>query len=280
MMKAKLGDYNTLTITRFTESGAYLDGGDGLEILMPKQYTTRQMRPGQQVEVFVYLDQQNRPVATGEKPLARVGEFAFLEVSWLNEYGAFLNWGLMKDLFVPFSEQRVKMIQGRSYVVYIYVDERSGRITASSRIGRFLKRGKPDLCEKQEVNILICRRTALGYKAIILDTKSEGLLYQDEVFRNLSIGDRLAAYVHRIREDGKVDLALQLGGRAHVEDFAVTLLNSLKNKPNHFVPLTDNSAPEDIYDYYGVSKKTFKRAVGALYKERLVALEAEGIRLI
>lgn len=279
-MKTKLGDYNTLTIIRFTESGAYLDGGDGLQILMPKQYTTSAMHPGTEVKVFVYLDQQNRPVATTETPLCKVGDFACLEVSWLNEYGAFLNWGLLKDLFVPFSQQRVKMVKGHSYVVYVYIDERSGRITASSRLGQFLSHDKPDLKEKQEVSILVHRRTELGYKAIILDTKTEGLLYKDEVFRNLNIGDRLTAYVHRIRPDDKVDLSLQLGGRAHVEDFAVTLLHSLQDKPNHFVPLTDSSAPEEIYDYYGVSKKTFKRAVGALYKERLIALEDDGIRLL
>lgn len=279
-MKTKLGDYNTLTIIRFTESGAYLDGGDGLQILMPKQYTTSDMHPGTEVKVFVYLDQQNRPVATTETPLCKVGDFACLEVSWLNEYGAFLNWGLLKDLFVPFSQQRVKMVKGHSYVVYVYIDERSGRITASSRLGQFLSHDKPDLKEKQEVSILVHRRTELGYKAIILDTKTEGLLYKDEVFRNLNIGDRLTAYVHRIRPDDKVDLSLQLGGRAHVEDFAVTLLHSLQDKPNHFVPLTDSSAPEEIYDYYGVSKKTFKRAVGALYKERLIALEDDGIRLL
>lgn len=279
-MKTKLGDYNTLTITRFTESGAYLDGGDGLQILMPKQYTTSAMHPGTEVKVFVYLDQQNRPVATTETPLCKVGDFAYLEVSWLNEYGAFLNWGLLKDLFVPFSQQRVKMVKGHSYVVYVYIDERSGRITASSRIGQFLSHDKPELKEKQEVSILVHRRTELGYKAIILDTKTEGLLYKDEVFRNLNIGDRLMAYVHRIRPDDKVDLSLQLGGRAHVEDFAVTLLHSLRDKPNHFVPLTDSSAPDEIYDYYGVSKKTFKRAVGALYKERLIVLEDEGIRLL
>lgn len=279
-MKTKLGDYNTLTITRFTESGAYLDGGDGLQILMPKQYTTSAMHPGTEVKVFVYLDQQNRPVATTETPLCKVGDFACLEVSWLNEYGAFLNWGLLKDLFVPFSQQRVKMVKGHSYVVYVYIDERSGRITASSRIGQFLSHDKPELKEKQEVSILVHRRTELGYKAIILNTKTEGLLYKDEVFRNLNIGDRLMAYVHRIRPDDKVDLSLQLGGRAHVEDFAVTLLHSLGDKPNHFVPLTDSSAPDEIYDYYGVSKKTFKRAVGALYKERLITLEAGGIRLL
>lgn len=279
-MKTKLGDYNTLTITRFTESGAYLDGGDGLQILMPKQYTTSAMHPGTEVKVFVYLDQQNRPVATTETPLCKVGDFAYLEVSWLNEYGAFLNWGLLKDLFVPFSQQRVKMVKGHSYVVYVYIDERSGRITASSRIGQFLSHDKPELKEKQEVSILVHRRTELGYKAIILDTKTEGLLYKDEVFRNLNIGDHLMAYVHRIRPDDKVDLSLQLGGRAHVEDFAVTLLHSLRDKPNHFVPLTDSSAPDEIYDYYGVSKKTFKRAVGALYKERLIVLEDEGIRLL
>lgn len=279
-MDIKLGDYNTLSITRFTESGAYLDAGDGLEILMPRRYTTEQMHAGDEVRVFVYLDQENRPVATTETPLAKVGEFACLEVAWLNKYGAFLSWGLMKDLFVPFSEQRNKMEQGGHYVVYIYIDEPSGRIVGTSKLTRYITQDTGVLKMHDEVEIIVYRRTQLGYKAIILGPNCEGLIYHNEIFRPLAYGDRLKAYVKKVREDGRVDLALQAEGRKHTEDFAVTLLRSLQEKPNHFIALNDNSDPEDIYNYFGVSKKTFKRAVGALYKERIIELTDDGVRLL
>lgn len=277
-MQVKLGDYNTLTITRFTESGAYLDGG-GLEILMPKRYTTPQMHPGDEVRVFVYLDQENRPVATTETPLAKVGEFACLTVAWHNKYGAFLDWGLMKDLFVPFGEQQVKMEQGRSYIIYIYVDELSGRIVGTAKLARHITAATAALNPGDEVDVLIYKRTRIGYKAIILGPNCEGLLYHNEVFRPLNYGDKLKAYVKKVRPDGLVDLALQTSGRQHTEDFAVVLLRALQDKPNHFIPLNDDSAPEDIYNYFGVSKKTFKRAVGSLYKERIINLTPDGIKL-
>lgn len=276
----KLGDYNTMTITRFVESGAYLDAGEGLEILMPKRYTTAEMHPGDEVKVFVYLDQANKPVATLETPLAKVGDFACLRVSWLNEYGAFLDWGLLKDLFVPFSEQRTKMLQGEDYIVYIYVDEVTGRIAGTSRISTHITDDSSSLSPRQEVEVLVYKRTSLGYKAIILGPNCEGLIYHNELFRTLSYGDKLKAYVKNIRPDGKVDLILQESGRQHVEDFSVTLLNSLQQKANHFIALNDKSDPEDIYDYFGVSKKTFKRAVGALYKERLIEISDDGIKLL
>lgn len=276
----KLGDYNKMTIVRFVESGAYLDAGEGLEILMPRRYTTPEMHPGDEVEVFVYLDQANKPVATLETPVAKVGEFACLTVSWLNEYGAFLDWGLMKDLFVPFSEQRVAMKRGERYIVYIYVDELTGRIVGTSRIARHITEDSRTLKVHDEVDVLVYKRTELGYKAIILGPNCEGLLYRNELFRPLGYGDKLRAFVKGVRPDGKVDLVLQEGGRRHVEDFSVTLLKTLRDRANHFVALNDKSEPDEIYDMFGVSKKTFKRAVGALYKERLIELTDDGIRLL
>jgi predicted RNA-binding protein (virulence factor B family) len=278
-MNVKLGDYNTLTITRFTDSGAYLDG-DGLEILMPRRYTTPDMHPGDEVRVFVYLDQENRPVATTEKPLAKVGQFACLTVAWHNKYGAFLDWGLMKDLFVPYSEQRTKMQQGEKYIVYIYIDEQSGRIVGTAKLGRHISEDCSTLQPHDEVEVLVYKQTEIGYKAIILGPNCEGLLYHNEVFQPLSYGDKLKAYVKKVRPDGRVDLVLQTSGRQHTEDFAVTLLRSLQEKPNHFIALNDNSDPEDIYDYFGVSKKTFKRAVGALYKEHIITITDDGLRLL
>lgn len=276
----KLGDYNKMTIVRFVESGAYLDAGEGLEILMPRRYTTPEMHPGDEVEVFVYLDQANKPVATLETPVAKVGEFACLTVSWLNEYGAFLDWGLMKDLFVPFSEQRVAMKRGERYIVYIYVDELTGRIVGTSRIARHITEDSRTLKVHDEVDVLVYKRTELGYKAIILGPNCEGLLYRNELFRPLGYGDKLRAFVKGVRPDGKVDLVLQEGGRRHVEDFSVTLLKTLRDRANHFVALNDKSEPDEIYDMFSVSKKTFKRAVGALYKERLIELTDDGIRLL
>lgn len=276
----KLGDYNKMTIVRFVESGAYLDAGEGLEILMPRRYTTPEMHPGDEVEVFVYLDQANKPVATLETPVAKVGEFACLTVSWLNEYGAFLDWGLMKDLFVPFSEQRVAMKRGERYIVYIYVDELTGRIVGTSRIARHITEDSRVLKTHDEVEVLVYKRTELGYKAIILGPNCEGLLYRNELFRPLGYGDKLRAFVKGVRPDGKVDLVLQEGGWRHIEDFSVTLLKTLRDRANHFVALNDKSEPDEIYDMFGVSKKTFKRAVGALYKERLIELTDDGIRLL
>lgn len=276
----KLGDYNRLTINRFVESGAYLDGGEGFEILMPRRYTSPEMHPGDEVEVFVYLDQANKPVATTEKPLAKVGEFACLRVNWLNEYGAFLDWGLLKDLFVPFREQGVKMQVGKRYVVYVYVDELTGRIVGSARISRHLKNRPGLLKPRQEVEALVFKHTDLGYKAVVLGCGCEGMIYDNELFRPLSVGDKVKAFVKNVRPDGKIDLVLQEGGRRHVEDFSVVLLKALKESPNHFTSLNDGSDPQDIYEAFGVSKKTFKRAVGALYRERLIEITDNGIRLL
>lgn len=276
----KLGDYNKLTITRFVESGAYLDGGNGFEILMPRRYTKPEMHPGDEVEVFVYLDQANKPVATTEVPLAKVGEFACLNVNWLNQHGAFLDWGLLKDLFVPFSEQRGKMEIGRRYVVYIYIDELTGRIAGTSRLARHITNDSSSLKPHQEVDVLVYKHTDLGYKVIVLGPNCEGMIYSNELFQTIGYGDRLKAFVKHVRPDGKVDLVLQEGGRQHVEDFSVVLLRSLQERANHFVALNDKSDPQDIYDVFGVSKKTYKRAVGALYKERLIEITDDGIRLV
>ena len=276
----KLGDYNKLTITRFVESGAYLDGGNGFEILMPRRYTKPEMHPGDEVEVFVYLDQANKPVATTEVPLAKVGEFACLTVNWLNQHGAFLDWGLLKDLFVPFSEQRGKMEIGRRYVVYIYIDELTGRIAGTSRLARHITNDSSSLKPHQEVDVLVYKHTDLGYKVIVLGPNCEGMIYSNELFQTIGYGDRLKAFVKHVRPDGKVDLVLQEGGRQHVEDFSVVLLRSLQERANHFVALNDKSDPQDIYDVFGVSKKTYKRAVGALYKERLIEITDDGIRLV
>lgn len=273
----KLGDYNTLRITRFTDHGAYLDGGDLGEILMPKAYVKREMRPGTEVNVFVYLDQSERLVGTLETPLARVGDFAFLQVAWVNEYGAFLDWGLMKDLFVPFREQKMPMQQGRSYLVYIYIDEETQRIVATAKVERHLQPARTsDYHRGQEVEIMVQQKTPLGFK-VIADNRCAGLIYDNQIFEaEPHAGDVLSATVVNVRPDGKLDLSLQRIGKGRFRDFADQLLDELR-EAGGFLPFTDHSDPDDIQERFGVSKKTFKRAVGTLYKNRKIVITEGGI---
>ena len=276
-MNVVLGKYNQLEVVKEVDFGVYLDGGDDGEILLPSRYVPEGCKPGDVLNVFIYLDNEERLIATTLQPKVQVGEFACLEVAWINEYGAFLDWGLMKDLFVPFREQKMKMQKGRSYVIHAHVDEESYRIMASAKVERYLSKEKPDYQPGQEVEIMIWQRTDLGYKAIV-ENQFSGLIYQGEIFQVLEPGMKLTAYIRQVREDGKIDLTLQKDGQKKVEDFSEVLLQFIKDQGGH-TSLNDKSAAEDIYDTFGVSKKTFKKAVGDLYKKRLIVLEEGGIRL-
>jgi predicted RNA-binding protein (virulence factor B family) len=276
-MNVILGKYNQLEVVKEVDFGVYLDGGDDGEILLPSRYVPEGCKPGDVLNVFIYLDNEERLIATTLQPKVQVGEFACLEVAWINEYGAFLDWGLMKDLFVPFREQKMKMQKGRSYVVHAHVDEESYRIMASAKVERYLSKEKPDYQPGQEVEIMIWQRTDLGYKAIV-ENQYSGLIYQGEIFKSLEPGMKLTAYIRQVREDGKIDLTLQKDGQKKVEDFSEVLLQFIKDQGGHTL-LNDKSAAEDIYEAFGVSKKTFKKAVGDLYKKRLIVLEEGGIRL-
>ena len=276
-MNVVLGKYNQLEVVKEVDFGIYLDGGDDGEILLPSRYVPEGCKPGDVLNVFIYLDNEERLIATTLQPKVQVGEFACLEVAWINEYGAFLDWGLMKDLFVPFREQKMKMQKGRSYVIHAHVDEESYRIMASAKVERYLSKEKPDYQPGQEVEIMIWQRTDLGYKAIV-ENQYSGLIYQGEIFQALEPGMKLTAYIRQVREDGKIDLTLQKDGQKKVEDFSEVLLQFIKDQGGH-TSLNDKSAAEDIYDTFGVSKKTFKKAVGDLYKKRLIVLEEGGIRL-
>lgn len=276
-MNVILGKYNQLEVVKEVDFGVYLDGGDDGEILLPSRYVPEGCKPGDVLNVFIYLDNEERLIATTLQPKVQVGEFACLEVAWINEYGAFLDWGLMKDLFVPFREQKMKMQKGRSYVVHAHVDEESYRIMASAKVERYLSKEKPDYQLGQEVEIMIWQRTDLGYKAIV-ENQYSGLIYQGEIFKSLEPGMKLTAYIRQVREDGKIDLTLQKDGQKKVEDFSEVLLQFIKDQGGHTL-LNDKSAAEDIYEAFGVSKKTFKKAVGDLYKKRLIVLEEGGIRL-
>lgn len=277
-MNVKLGKYNQLEVVKEVDFGVYLDGGDAGEILLPARYVPEGCQPGDVLNVFLYLDNEERLIATTLQPLVQVDEFAFLEVAWVNEFGAFLDWGLMKDLFVPFREQKMKMQKGRKYIVHAHVDEESYRIMASAKVEHYLSKEMPDYQPGQEVDVLIWQKTDLGFKAIV-ENRFGGLLYDSEIFQHLETGMRLSVYIKQVREDGKIDLALQKPGAKKVDDFSEVLLQHIKEHGG-FTPLNDKSAAEEIYETFGVSKKTFKKAVGDLYKKRLVMLEEGGIRLV
>ena len=278
----KLGDYNLLKIVKSVDFGLYLDGDEAGEILLPQRYVTPQMRVGDEIQVFIYLDQDERPVATTETPLAKVGDFACLEVAWTNEYGAFLRWGLMKDLFCPFREQKMRMERGKSYIVYVKVDEDSYRLMATAKVDKYLSlppfHGEGSLKHGTAVDVLIWQKTDLGFKCIV-DNRYQGQLYDDQVFQQLHTGDRLTAYIDHVREDGKIDLTLQPTGRRHTLDFAEVLLRYLYEHDGR-CELGDKSPAEAIYARFQVSKKAYKKAIGDLYKRRLIQITDKGIALV
>ena len=276
-MNIELGKFNQLEVVKEVDFGVYLDGGEEGEILLPTRYVSEGCQVGDMLNVFLYLDIDERLIATTLTPLVQVGQFACLEVAWVNQFGAFLNWGLMKDLFVPFSEQKMKMQVGRKYVIHAHLDDESYRIVASAKVERYLSKDIPDYAPGTEVDILIWQKTDLGFKAII-DNKHSGLLYENEIFCTLETGMQMRAFVKQVREDGKVDLILQKPGFEKIDDFSKTLLDYIKEHGGR-IHLNDKSPAEDIYDTFGVSKKTFKKGVGDLYKKRLISLQENGITL-
>ena len=276
-MNIELGKFNQLEVVKEVDFGLYLDGGEEGEILLPTRYVPEGCQVGDMLNVFLYLDIDERLIATTLTPLVQVGQFACLEVAWVNQFGAFLNWGLMKDLFVPFSEQKMKMQVGRKYVIHAHLDDESYRIVASAKVERYLSKDIPDYAPGTEVDILIWQKTDLGFKAII-DNKHSGLLYENEIFCTLETGMQMRAFVKQVREDGKVDLILQKPGFEKIDDFSKTLLDYIKEHGGR-IHLNDKSPAEDIYDTFGVSKKTFKKGVGDLYRKRLISLQENGITL-
>ena len=276
-MSIELGKFNQLEVVKEVDFGMYLDGGNEGEILLPTRYVPEDCQIGDMLNVFLYLDNEERLIATTLTPLVQVGEFACLEVAWVNQFGAFLNWGLMKDLFVPFGEQKMKMQVGKKYIVHVHLDEESYRIVASAKVDRYLSKDTPDYIPGEEVNILIWQKTDLGFKAII-DNKYGGLLYDNQIFQDLYTGMTLKAYVKQVREDGKIDLILQKPGVEKFDDFSRTLLEYIKEQGGK-IRLTDKSPAEDIYAALGVSKKIFKKGVGDLYKKRLIVLQEDCIAL-
>lgn len=274
-MAIELGKFNALEIVKQVDFGLYLDGGEEGEILLPNRYVPDVWEIGDYLNVFLYLDNEERLIATTLTPLVQVGQFAYLEVAWVNQYGAFLNWGLMKDLFVPFSEQKMKMQVGNRYIIHAHLDDESFRIVASAKVERYLSKEMPEYEVGDEVDVLIWQKTELGFKAIV-DHKYSGLIYENEVFSSLHTGVKVKAYIKQVREDGKIDLILQKPGFEKVEDFSKQLLDYIEEHGGK-ISITDKSPAEEIYDVFGVSKKTFKKAVGDLYKKRLIVLKENQI---
>ncbi len=277
MEKIRLGDYNTMVVVKKVDFGLYLDGGKAGEILLPSRYIPEGVEIGDELEVFIYLDQDERIIATTEKPLAKVGDFAYLEVKWVNEYGAFLGWGLMKDLFCPFREQKKKMEIGESYIVYVHIDEDSYRIVASAKVDRYLNKDHCPLNSGDEVDLLVWQKTELGFK-VIINNEYPGLVYEDQVFSLIHTGDRMKGYIQTVRNDGKIDVSLQKTGRQQTLDFSDTLLNYIRAHEG-FCPFNDKSDAGDIYREFNVSKKVFKKAVGDIYKRRLITIASDGLHM-
>lgn len=273
----EIGKYNTLTVVKIVDFGVYLDGGERGEILMPKEYVPANCFPDDEVRVFVYFDSEDRIVATTEVPYVKVGEFAFLKVVAVSHVGAFLDWGLRKDLLVPFREQRDPMVEGKSYLVYAYADKASDRIVASTKVDKYLDQVFPEYEVNEEVDILIARKTDLGY-AVIINNMHWGLIYDNEVFQIIKIGQKMKGYIKAIREDEKIDVSLQAPGYAKIEGLAGVILEKIKDYDG-ILDLSDKSDPEEIYRVFGCSKKNYKKALGTLFKQGLIEINDTEVRL-
>lgn len=274
----QLGRFNSLRVVKTVDFGVYLDGDEWGEILLPTRYLPEKCEPESYVDVFLYFDSEDRIIATTIKPLAQVDEFAFLKVVSVNSIGAFMDWGLMKDLLVPFREQQQSMEEGNSYVVHIYFDKDSRRIAASAKLDKFLDNVPPEYETGEEVDLLIANQTDIGYNAIINNTHW-GMIYKNEIFQPLAKGMQIKGFIKKVREDEKIDLSLQKPGYERIDPISTSILEELKRNKG-FLNITDKTAPEVIYKKLSISKKAFKMAIGALYKAKLIRLTEEGIYLL
>ncbi|MBU2554443.1 MAG: GntR family transcriptional regulator [Bacteroidetes bacterium] len=272
-----IGKWNTLKALRSTDHGFYLIDEEQNEVLLPNKYIPEGFAEGTEIDVFLYRDSEDRLVATTETPLAELHEFAVLEVTEVNKIGAFADWGLEKELLIPFSEQKMRLYPGKKCVLYVKLDEKTQRLLGTTRIERYLEREDVELEQGQEVDLLICEPTEIGMQ-VIINNKYIGLLYDNELFQAVIPGEHVTGYVKHVRPDKKVDVMLQKPGYEHVEPAAEKVLQALKMN-NGFLALTDKSDPVVILARLEMSKKTFKKAIGALYKQQLVRLEEDGIYL-
>lgn len=274
----KIGKTNSLKIARETKIGLYLEDSNGLEVLLPNRFVPEDVKPGDNIDVFIYRDNEDRPIATTQTPLAELEQFAVMQVKSTTAVGAFLEWGIMKDLFVPFNQQIHPMQEGDIYVVYVYLDELTQRLAATTRIEQFLQPAETDIEKGDSFSAIVFDKTNIGYKVMLNKTYS-GILYDNQTFQRLERGQELTVYVNNIREDGKIDALLQKPGVASIEDSTSLVREKLKESEG-FLPLTDKSSPEEISTLLQISKKQFKKAVGNLYKQREIKLTDDGIELV
>jgi len=272
-----IGQYNTLSILRDTEPGLFLGDNEDNEVLLPNRYVPESFEIGDHLEVFVYLDNEERPVAITDKPYITVGDFALLRCNQVNKYGAFLDWGLVKQLFCPFKEQAFKMREGQWYLVHCYLDEESGRLVASSKTNRFLDNSELSVELFEEVNIIISHPSEIGMN-VIVNKKHSGLIYKDTIFQDIAIGDELKGIVKKIRKNNKLDIVLGQVGYRSIEPNAQKVLDEL-NDNSGFLAFNDKSDHEAIKEAFQMSKKSFKKAIGSLYKDRKIEIKPDGIYL-
>ena len=274
----KIGNFNTLKVLKLVDFGAYLDGGNNIEILLPSKYIIKPLQIGDTIDVFIHTDSEDRLIATTETPLIKVGEFAYLRVKQTTQFGAFLDWGLSKDLLVPFREQKTRMKDGEEYLVYAYLDDTTKRIVASSKIEKFLGNKYPCYKNGDTVEIIVYSQTEIGYK-VVVDNLFQGMLYYNEIFQDINIGDKLNSYIKSIRPDGKIDLTLS--------DKAINRICLLSQKIYHWIrihggetTICDKTNPETIKETFSCSKKDFKKAIGLLYKEQRIEISDKGIKVL
>jgi len=274
----ELGNYNTLKVLRSTSIGLFLGDDEGTEILLPNKYVPSDFEIDQEMDVFCYLDNAERPISTTLKPKIVRNGFAYLKVVEVGAYGAFLDWGLEKHLLVPFREQSHRMEEGQSYVVHCYMDEESMRLTGSSRVDKFLSNESVAYDQNDQVDLLIYRKTPLGWE-VIVDNRHKGLVFDSDIYRPLEIGDQVKGYVKSVRDDKKIDISLQPIGAKMLEPTAKFIFDKLV-KNNGFLPLDDKSSPEEIQHTLHMSKKAFKKGVGILYRQRKIDIQDDGIHLL
>ncbi|PSR12371.1 MAG: GntR family transcriptional regulator [Bacteroidetes bacterium] len=274
-----IGEYSELTILRETSVGLFLGDDEGEDVLLPNKYCPEKFDIGDKIRVFVYLDYDERKVATNLTPKINLHEFALLEVTAVANVGAFLDWGMEKNLMVPFKEQRQKMEVGRWYIVYLDIDEQTNRLYASNRIEKRLQNNTLTVAEGDEVEVLVFQKTDIGF-SVIVNNAHKGLLFKNEVFTELRVGDKVTGYVKKIREENKIDIALQPSGYINFIESTSEEVYRVLVANRGFLAVTDKSAPAMIYEKFGISKKAFKKAVGDLYKQRKITIEEGGIRVV
>ena len=273
----EIGTYTKLTVDRIKSPGAYLINDEDEDVLLPNKYVSEDLQVGDQIEVFIYLDGEERIVATTENPYIKLNDFAVLKANNVNKIGAFMDWGLEKDLFIPFREQELKIKEGSSYLVYMYFDRQTERLVGSTKLSKYLDNTDHQLQIRDRVDLIVWSSSDLGTK-VIINKKHLGLLYSNEVFKKLKFGQQITGFIKKTRSDNKIDVSLEEISYKNIEPNAQKILN-LVEKNNGHLKLNDKSHPDEIQDVLGISKKAFKKALGSLYKKRLVTIDRKGISL-